>query len=266
VPGFSRLLRENISMQSCSYCRGQKVVQNGSGNSQYCPMCEGTGVHFDPGREFSYEMGPVTLNAPAALPATNPQNFAGAASAGPVMGGVSVQVVNFPFRWMFALAQSTFPFTVQMRDAGSGSGRSFSPNGVQIHSKNLFGDGTHPMPLPTPFEFAKNQNITADFTDLGGAVGTANVVNGSPNITWNAGALFNTAAVPGPPFPGTPMWNGAVINLNGVLYVVSSAAGSGVTSQTTLTLATNYLGATAAVAYSVSNTIRVAFKGVELAA
>jgi hypothetical protein len=64
-----------------------------------------------------------------------------------------------------------------------------------------------------------------------------------------------------------PIWNGATINIGGVNYVISSAAGSGVTSQTTLVLATNYLGANNAnIAYSVSNTIRVAFKGVELAA
>jgi hypothetical protein len=214
-------------------------------------MCEGTGVQFDPGREYTYEMGPITLNG---IGVASPVN-----SLGPLLPAVATQVVNFPFRWMFALAQFTFPFAIQIKDAGSGGQRPFSNQ--QVHSKNLFGDGTHPMPLPTPFEFPKNQNIIADFTDLVGAVGTANVTNGSAAVTWNAGVLFNTAAAPGPPFPGVPMWNGATITIGGVNYVISA-----VTSQTTLTLATNYLGATAPTAYSVANSIRVSFKGVELAA
>ena len=47
--------------------------------------------------------------------------------------------------------------------------------------------------------------------------------------------------------------------------MISNALGSGVTSQTTLVLATNYQGATSAVApFAVSNTIRVALGGVEL--
>jgi len=252
-------------MQSCSLCRGQKWWQNPSGKAQECPLCEGTGIQWDPGREFTYEMGPFTLNAPAALPATNPQNFSGAAAAGPSLTGVSCQVANYPFRWMFALAQSTFPFTVQIKDAGSGSGRSFVPVSTQVHSKNLFGDSRNPMPLPTPYVFQRNQNITADFTDISGAVGVCSVTNGSAAVAWISGALFNTAAAYGPPFPGVPIWNGATIIIAGVAYVISSASGSGVTSQTTLTLATNYLGATSAVApYAVSNSIRVAFKGVEL--
>jgi hypothetical protein len=61
------------------------------------------------------------------------------------------------------------------------------------------------------------------------------------------------------------MWNGGVITIAGVQYVISNAAASGVTSQTTLTLATTYQGTTSAVApYSVANTIRIGFKGVEL--
>jgi hypothetical protein len=225
-------------------------------------MCEGTGINYDPGREMTYEMGPISLNAPAAAQPINPQNSAGAAAAGPTLQAVYAQVINSPFRWMFALAQSTFPFTIGIQDGSSG--RFFSPQGVQIHSRNLFGDGTHPMPLPTPFEFPANKNIVAAFTDLGGAVGFAGVTNGSAAITWVSGAVFNTGASPGPNFPGTPLWNGATINLAGVNYVILA-----VTSQTTATLATNYLGATnvaPGVAYSVANNIRVAFKGVELAA
>jgi hypothetical protein len=234
-------------------------------------MCDGTGQQFDPGREFTYEMGPFTLNAPAAISPTLPQYFVGAASAGPTLNGVTCQVTGKQFRWMFALAKSTFPFTTQIKDAGSGTGRSFVPQQLQVHSQNLFGTAEHPMPLPTPYVFDRNVQITADFTDLAGGVGVCSVVNGSPNVLWISGAYFNTSAPPyNPNYNGgaqAPIWNGNVINIAGVNYVISNALASGVTSQTTLVLATNYLGATSAVApYAVSNVIRVAFKGVELSA
>jgi len=218
-------------------------------------MCEGTGKQFDPGREYSYVMGPLTLNGVGAASST--------LSLGPVLQAVPTQVVNFPFRWLFAIHSRTFPYTIQLKDSGSGGQRPFS--NAQINADNLFGTGQRPLPLPTAFVFPKNQNITADLTDLGGGVGVAGVVNGSPNVTWVSGALFNTGINPGPPFTGIPMWNGATINLGGVNYVISNALGSGVTSQTTLVLASNYLGVTnAAIAYSVANSITITFKGVEL--
>lgn len=226
-------------------------------------MCDGTKIQYDPGREFTYEMGPFTLNAPAAISPTQQQYFVGAASPNGILNGVTCQVANYPFRWMFALAQSTFPFQVQIKDAGSGGGRSFVPQSIQVHSRNLFGTSERPMPLPTPYVFQPNQNITADFTDLGGLAGTASVTNGSAVVNWTSGGTgFNTAAAFGPPFPGTPQWQGATITIAGVAYVIAS-----VQSQNQITLASNYLGATAgAAAFSVANTIRVAFKGVELSA
>jgi hypothetical protein len=252
--------------KSCTFCGGSGANPY-TQNSSACPLCDGTGRSFDPGREFTYEMGPFTLNAPANVAPTIPNYYVGAASATSVLNGVTCQVANYPFRWMFALAKSTFPFTVQLTDAGSGGGRSFVPQLIQVHSRNLFGTSEHPMPLPTPYVFNANQNITGNFTDLGGGVGFCSVVNGSPNVTWISGNYFNTATSPGPPFPGTQVWAGATINIGGVNYVISPAAGSGVTSQTTLVLAANYAGVTNAnIAYAVSNTIRVAFKGVELAA
>jgi len=230
-------------------------------------MCEGTGAQWDPGREFTYEMGPFLLNAPANATPTIPQTSSGAQFNGPNAQGLTCQIANYRFRWMFALATMTFPFTIQIQDAGSGSGRSFVPVNIQVHSSNLFGTARNPMPLPTPYVFEKNVSITANVTDLFGAVGVCSVTNGSPNVTWVSGAVFNTGAISGPPFPGVPAWNGATITIAGVTYVISNAPGSGVTSQTTLVLASNYLGATSAVApYSVANTIRVGFKGVELAA
>jgi hypothetical protein len=163
---------------------------------------------------------------------------------------------------MFALAQSDFPFSVQLSDAGSGGGRSFVPQLIQVHSRNLFGTAERPMPLPTPYVFSANQNITGNFTDLAGLVGTAGVTNGSPVVTWVSGGTgFNTSAAFGPPFPGTPIWAGSKISLAGVTYVILS-----VQSQNQITLAQNYAAGTATVAFAVSNTIRVAFKGVELSA
>jgi hypothetical protein len=252
----------------CKNCGGQGMNPYTQGTS-LCPMCEGSGKHFDPGRQFDYEMGPFTLNGPAAVSPTFPQYFVGAASAGPTLTGVTCQVTGSPFRWMFGKKVSTFPFTVQIKDAGSGDGRSFVPQQLQVHSDNLFGTAQHPAILPTPYVFRPNVQITADFTDLGGAVGVCSVTNGSAAVTWVSGVLFNTSALPYNPSYGggaqAPMWNGATITIAGVNYVISNALGSGVTSQTTLTLATNYLGTTSAVvAFAVSNTIRVCFGGVEL--
>lgn len=210
-------------------------------------------------------MGPFSLNAAAQASPTIPNYYVGAASASSVLNGVTCQVANYPFRWMFALAVSTFPFSVQLTDAGSGGGRSFVPQLIQVHSRNLFGTAEHPMPLPTPYVFNANQNITGNFTDLAGGSGTAGVTAGSATVLWttgNNGATgFNTAASLGPPFPGSPIWNGATIILAGVPYVISA-----VTSALSLTLAQNYAGGTATVAFAVPNTIRVGFKGVELSA
>ncbi len=250
--------------QTCPTCRGQGTIPLPGGVIE-CPSCEGTGKKWDPGREFSYEMGPFTLNAYAAATGVSNQNSAGLASVNPSLQGVSCQIANYPFRCMFVMSRSTFPFSIQPSDAGSGSGRYFVPQQTQVHSENMFGDSRHPMPWPTPYIFTRNQNITANVSDLAGATGFVSVTGGNPNVTWISGGLFNTSTASGPPFPGVNIWAGAQINIGGVLYVISSALGSGVTSQTTLVLASNYLGATNAnIAYAVSNTIRIAFKGQEL--
>jgi hypothetical protein len=250
--------------QQCSTCKGQGWLNLGSSAAQ-CPMCEGTGKQWDPGREFTYEMGPFSLNAPAVAAATNSQNFSGAATTANQLQGVSCQIANYPFRCMFVMARSTFPFAIQPSDAGSGSGRYFVPQQTLVHSENFFGDSRHPMPWPTPYIFQRNQNITANVQDLAGATGFVSVANGSNVVTWVSGGLFNVNTAFGPPFPGVSIWSGAVINIGGVNYVISSAAGQGVQSQTELTLATTYAGTTNAdIAYSVQNTIRIAFKGQEL--
>lgn len=214
-------------------------------------MCEGSGKQFDPGRKYSYIMGPLTLNGTGAASATN--------SLTAQIQGVASQVVNWPFRWLFSLAQSSFPFLIQIQDAGSGGNRPFS--NAQVLSTLIFGDGKNPFPLPTPFTFPANQNILASLTDLYGAVGTAGVNNGSAIVTWNTGGLFNTQPALGPSFSNIPIWQGATIVLAGVSYVIAS-----IQSQNQLTLAVNYAGVTAAAAaYAVSNQINIVFDGVELA-
>jgi hypothetical protein len=214
-------------------------------------MCDGSGKQFDPGRKYSYLMGPVTTNGSGAASSTN--------SLTAQIQGVASQVVNWPFRWMFSLAQSAFPFLVQIQDAGAGGNRPFSNQ--QVLSTLIFGDGKNPFPLPTPFVFPMNQNIVANFTDLYGATGTAGVTNGSAIVTYASGGLFNTAPAPGPSFSNTPIWQGQTITIAGVNYVIAS-----VQSQNQLTLAVNYAGATAAgAAFSVANQITVVFDGVELA-
>lgn len=213
----------------CSTCHGSGMIHNGkSGVTEVCPMCDGTGQEYNPGREFTYELGPIPLNGQATTQAS------------------SVQVLNRPFRWMMALAVSTFPFTSQISD--SRDQRPFSNQ--PVHSSNLWGTAQNPMPLLTPFRFNKNSNILATLTDLGGGFGTVGVTNGSAAVAWASGSLF----VPG------NSWVGAIILIAGVAYAIATVPNS-----TNLTLASNYLGVTAAgAAYNVANTIRLAFKGVEL--
>lgn len=235
--------------QTCSTCKGAGWLNLGSAAPK-CPMCDGTGKQFDPGRKYSYLMGPLTLNGTGVASGSN--------SLSAILNGVATQVVNWPFRWMFALAQSTFPFLIQIQDAGAGGNRPFS--NAMVLSTLLFGDGRNPFPLPTPFTFPMNQNIIANFQDLYGGVGTAGVTNGSAIVTWASGTLFNTAVAPGPSFGTTPIWQGSTITLAGVNYVIAS-----VQSQNQVTLAENYAGATAAgAAYSVPNNISIVFDGVEL--
>lgn len=263
-----------MTSQRCTTCGGSGFLSLNSGQKYTCPNCEGTGKQFDPGRLFLYEAGPFTLNAPAAVSPSLPQYFVGAAINAAALNGVTCQVTGRPFRWMFALAKSTFPFTSQTKDAGSGTGRSFCPQQLQVHSQNFWGTAEHPLPLVTPYVFDLNVQITIDVTDLVGAVGTCGVTNGSPTVTWVSGGGsygngFNTAGPPyNPNYNGlaqAPIWNGATISIGGVNYVISNALGSGVTSQNSLTLASNYTGANnAAIAFSVSNTVRLGFLGVEL--
>jgi hypothetical protein len=215
--------------KTCSACNGSGMVYGKDGQTPaLCPLCDGSGAEFNPGREFTYELGPLAVNGQATLQAQ------------------SVQVLNRPFRWMMAVAVSTFPFTAQISD--SRDQRPFSNQ--PVHSSNLWGTAQNPMPLLTPFRFNKNSNILGTVTDLGGGFGFAGVTNGSPTVTWVSGSLF----VPG------SSWVSAAITIGGVTYTVLSVG-----NQNTLTLSINYQGANNAnIAYNVANTIRLGFKGVEL--
>jgi hypothetical protein len=213
---------------TCSTCKGAKTIYDRNGQVQVCPMCEGIGEEFNPGREFTYELGPTVL------------------PGGGTLQSQTVQVLNRPFRWMMAVAVATFPFATQISDS-----RDLRPFSNQpVHSTNLWGTAQNPFPLLTPFKFNKSANILATITDLGGGAGFAGVTNGSANVTWVSGAKF----VPG------ASWVGQMIVFAGVTYAIAT-----VPSDSLLTLATTYTGGTNAnIAYNVGNTVRLGFKGVEL--
>lgn len=211
----------------CKACHGSGMV-HGPNGVQLCPMCEGTGEDFNPGRAFIYELGPLAVAGQGTLQAQ------------------TVQVLNRAFRWLMATAVSTFPFAAQISDS-----RDLRPFSNQaVHSSNFWGTAQNPMPLLTPFRFNKNANILATVTDLGGGSGNVGVTNANPNVTWVSGSQF----VPG------ASWVGQSIVINGVAYAISS-----VPSATALVLAVNYAGATNAnIGYNVGNTVRLGFVGVEL--
>jgi len=221
-----------MTKQPCQDCKGVGYLTYGGG-LHLCPMCEGSKEMFDPGVEYTYEMGPLSL------------------IGGQTQSYESVQVLNYDFRAMFLMAVYLFPFTSQIVD--SKTGQQFSNQ--QVHNLNLWGTAENPMPVLTPYVFRKGSQIQVNITDLGGGSGTAGVTNGSPNVTSVTGTGFNTQFNPN----GIQQWKGQTIVLNGVSYTISSVTDAG-----DLVLATNYAAATATVTYSVSNSIRLSFKGVNL--
>lgn len=200
---------------------------NVGGQAQKCPMCEGSGAAFDPGRQYGYELGPIVLFGAQSLTY------------------LSVQVLNYRFRWSMAMAVADFDFSSQVLD--SRDQRPFSNQ--QVHNRNLWGVAQHPLPLLTPFIFEKNSQIQVNLTDLGGGSGTVGVTNASTAVVNTTGTGFATNG----------SWVGKTINLNGVAYTIASVTDSG-----HLVLTQNYAAATATVAYTVNNNIRLFFDGVEL--
>lgn len=138
-----------MSAKSCSTCGGHGVI-NVPGGAQRCPMCEGSGVAFDPGLFFTYEMGPVVL------------------AGNGVNNNFSIQILDRSFRWMLLAGVSTGAYTVLIKD--SRNKRPFSNQ--QVHNANIVGTAQNPLPLLTPFLFEKRGSILCDFTDISGAGNT----------------------------------------------------------------------------------------------
>ncbi|MCU1284479.1 MAG: hypothetical protein JWO13_829 [Acidobacteriales bacterium] len=134
--------------QSCSMCGGNKAVQVGS-SLQKCPVCEGTGKEIQPGLYYCYGID-IVLTALQAL------------------SNQSVQILDKPFKWMWAVAQSTGTFTSQVVDGNAK--RPFSNQ--QIHSANAWGTAQNPFPLVQPYVFGVRGQIQVNITDLSNANNT----------------------------------------------------------------------------------------------
>lgn len=133
--------------QPCKFCQGKGAVQwNPQAPPVPCPVCNGAGVQEDPGQFFVYEL-----------------TFA--LTANQVSGQFSVNIVNRPFRWMFAMAVSTGFFTAKLSDGSTQ--RAFSNQ--EVHVNNLFGTAQNPFPLLTPYTFQRKGQIQAIASDLSGA-------------------------------------------------------------------------------------------------
>jgi hypothetical protein len=137
--------------KSCSMCGGNKAVQVGS-TLQKCPVCDGTGQEIQPGLFFVYTIDIVLT----ALLALNNQ---------------AVQILDRPFKWIWAVAQSTGTFTSQVVDGNTK--RPFS--NVQLHSANAWGTAQNPFPLVQPYVFGQRGQIQVNITDLSNAGNTVHL-------------------------------------------------------------------------------------------
>ena len=78
---------------------------------------------------------------------------------------VNYQIVNFPFRWLLAVATATYgAFSVQVYDQGRVY--YFSPSAV--NAANFWGTAQNPMPLLTPYTFQQNTQIQFTVNELSG--------------------------------------------------------------------------------------------------
>lgn len=80
---------------------------------------------------------------------------------------ISQQVIDYDFEGHFLVAYSTGYFTAQFQ---IGSTRWLSNN--PIHSANLFGTGSAPMPFIVPLKFAQGELISCTLQDISGAQNT----------------------------------------------------------------------------------------------
>ena len=85
---------------------------------------------------------------------------------------IPYQVVNFPFRWLFAVASSTGTFTCQIYDQG----RSYYMSPSPLNSSCEWGTALAPMPLLTPYVFQQNTQVQFTVKDTSGANNTIQLV------------------------------------------------------------------------------------------
>jgi len=85
---------------------------------------------------------------------------------------IPYQVVNFPFRWLFAVASSTGTFTTLIYDVG----RVYYLSPSALNNVNEWGTAQLPMPLLTPYTFQQNTQVQFTVTDTSGANNTIQLV------------------------------------------------------------------------------------------
>lgn len=137
-------MQQTQSNQPCQNCKGSGKVVSPSGQWQQCPICEGTGIKYDPGMFFIYRLAPVVVGANLTVTAV-------------------ITILNRSFRWQELTGETTNPCTLFFTDLGTG--RQFS--NVPIHSTEILGNGQNPFPLLVPYVFALKSSLQIQITDLG---------------------------------------------------------------------------------------------------
>lgn len=133
------------SNSTCTTCNGAKMIQVG-GTVQQCPVCDGSGKQYKPGLFFEYgQQFNLTPNQ--------------------TLFQQAISILDAPFRWLFAVAQSTGAFTAQIFDGANK--RPFMP--TQLHNSIVFGTAQNPMPVIVPYVFQQRTSILVTLTDLSGA-------------------------------------------------------------------------------------------------
>jgi hypothetical protein len=132
-----------VQKQQCPACNGRRLVQNGKGQVQTCPLCDGSGS--------------VTPQ-PIRVPFDYPINFAALVGSS-ANNTASIQFDrDAPFEWVWAVATETGTFSSRMEDGATG--RKFDSDFV--NNANRFGTAQLPFPLVEPYIFAPG--TTCNFT------------------------------------------------------------------------------------------------------
>lgn len=131
----------------CPTCQGGGVV-NAGGTLQNCPSCGGSGKAYIPGLFYTYGIS-IVLGANAAAQQV-------------------INILNAPFKWIFATAASTGAFTVQLADAKNL--RQFF--NTPLHNSLVFGTAQNPFPVLNPWTFDQNGAIQINVADISGAGNT----------------------------------------------------------------------------------------------